>query len=1044
MSDDSISKKVLLDVQLAGDDVEAKMSGLATAINGVAASVKQLQTATKTSQTNLNEYTEKLAQSKLTAQQNREEITRLNLVRRQEKDAIDKAKGAIVAAKGSYDEAQKSLTALGRAIKSAEGGFRSTDPVIQAQIAKYKQLNKELGEFDKKLGNHQRNVGNYEGALEKVSSQLDRLLPGFGQLQGILKGAVQGFSALGKGAAEAGEAGVGAEVAIEGAAVAAGAAIAAVAAAIVAEGSYLLQFQKYADGLSKTWEGLKAGAMSAMNSINGVGRETGKTKGAAVDMGISFALAFSQAYTAQGEILKTNREIQVDAVTTQIENDKIRKDMLVIMNLKSDELTFQNAYNEAHALTVKQYDREKEAQDKLHKGLIDRATAAYKIDKDDLKALYDIKGGYEAILKVTQKLVNNSDINASFLNEMVESAKKGVEIEGHYKTVEQLEKNKADRKQARLDKEHAKELSLAEKEAQELAKIKQETEQAESERLASITRMLDFQREAFGKELSDADEHYRQLIFKQQQFIERQEVLVNSKKSTPKVKAAAQKAIGAGRNTITQLQKERYADIEKITVEHNRQMIEIAAKGALDLKAVQIAGLNNLQEKELETIENNFDQKMLLLEKNDATYQDTLRKLAKEIADTEAVVDNPKTSKKDKGIAENQLFALKAELNEQRVLLGQNADLVIAYEKQKTKAIDQTNKKYADQKRLQQDDINLLKSTKSAENAGPFGKADKNLESDEIQKVKDEKTQELNQEGLTEKQRQLIIEQSEKKIDDIKKRHQQARKEMALDAFGQIENAAFSIIQQSLARQAQATQVSLNKQRDHDLQNTALTSTQKYAISEKYRIKEGQAKVKQFKQEKELAIVKGIIDTASAVIKAAPNPFLMALAGITGALEIGVIAAQKPPAFAQGGTFKSDGKGAVLPGYSKADNVNATLRSGEAVVVSEAMRDPWAKSVVSAINQAYGGRSFDSTLPVTWTKPGFAAGGVFNNYLPTGDNGLRPQINVSAGRMHPDDIGNIVGGLSSAISRMPAPVVDVKDVNRQQGLLAQATDRLTY
>lgn len=69
--------------------------------------------------------------------------------------------------------------------------------------------------------------------------------------------------------------------------------------------------------------------------------------------------------------------------------------------------------------------------------------------------------------------------------------------------------------------------------------------------------------------------------------------------------------------------------------------------------------------------------------------------------------------------------------------------------------------------------------------------------------------------------------------------------------------------------------------------------------------------------------------------------------------------------------YKSDGKGAILPGYATKDDTNAYLRSGEAVVVSEAARDPQTRSLLSAINVAYGGNPFPGT------GKGYAMGGVY-------------------------------------------------------------------
>lgn len=97
------------------------------------------------------------------------------------------------------------------------------------------------------------------------------------------------------------------------------------------------------------------------------------------------------------------------------------------------------------------------------------------------------------------------------------------------------------------------------------------------------------------------------------------------------------------------------------------------------------------------------------------------------------------------------------------------------------------------------------------------------------------------------------------------------------------------------------------------------------------------------------------------------------VAEITGALSIAGVVAQAVAGFSKGGVFESDGKGGALSGFSPVDNINARLRSGEGIVVSEAMRDPQARAAVSSINVAYGGRPFSGTN----TTGGFAEGGIF-------------------------------------------------------------------
>jgi hypothetical protein len=148
------------------------------------------------------------------------------------------------------------------------------------------------------------------------------------------------------------------------------------------------------------------------------------------------------------------------------------------------------------------------------------------------------------------------------------------------------------------------------------------------------------------------------------------------------------------------------------------------------------------------------------------------------------------------------------------------------------------------------------------------------------------------------------------------------------------------------------------------------------------------------------------------------------------AAQVAKIAAQKPPAYAAGGLhYSSDGRGGVLPGYSRSDNTNAFLRSGEGIVVSEAMREPWARNLVSAINVGFGGRDFSTTT----TGKGFAVGGIFtdggnaNRYYNQPVNDNKNLANTIAYQM---------------INNFPPVYVDVKDVNNQQNILAQTINRV--
>ncbi|QKJ28482.1 hypothetical protein HQ865_01470 [Mucilaginibacter mali] len=153
-----------------------------------------------------------------------------------------------------------------------------------------------------------------------------------------------------------------------------------------------------------------------------------------------------------------------------------------------------------------------------------------------------------------------------------------------------------------------------------------------------------------------------------------------------------------------------------------------------------------------------------------------------------------------------------------------------------------------------------------------------------------------------------------------------------------------------------------------------------------------------------------------------------AIAVAAGASSLAGIVKQKP-GFAKGGHYTSDGRGALLSGYSHTDDTNAYLRSGEAVVVSEAMRNPWARNLVSAINVAHGGRDFSVANP----GRGYAIGGIYtdggnaNRYYNQPVNDVKDLANTVAYQM---------------INNFPPIYVDVKDVNNQQNILAQTVNRV--
>ncbi|HXP53142.1 MAG TPA: hypothetical protein VN922_24575, partial [Bacteroidia bacterium] len=973
---DQIEKKVLASLEVNSDGVQTSMSSLKTTIEAVATATKELQALTKQSATSFNGYSEALAKSKLSAQQNREEITRLNLAKKQEKDAIDKAKGSIIAAKGSYDEAQKSLTALGRAIKSAEGGFKSTDPAIQKQIADYKKLNSELTAFDKKLGNHQRNVGNYEGALSGLSAKINQLIPGFSQFQNILQGAARGFNVMGSATktagsavAETGEAAEGAEAStlgLSGAAVGLTVGFAAVAAGAAGVIAYLKDISTFSDGVSNIWAGMKAQWVQFGNNIANNGFWKGFFE--------STQDAYNEAKLLNQAMIDLNRTMLASDVQTNKENQHIATQMLKMRNLHTTAKQAEDIFNDIQATAKKQFQRTSKEAEEGYNIVANKIKLNAGLTRDELTIL--AREGVEAAEKFKKEGKHISDeLIADFAKfQMARTNAQAIQDQ-----IDQRAQNREDQKIAKNKAADDKAEREREKAENDLLEAKRAAEELIQERGAALTKMLQDQQEAFARELSTTDEHYRQLIFKQQEFIIKQEELRNKTKS-PAAKAQFTKNIAAAQGLIGTYKEGNAADIDKQVTDYYRKQAEAIQKGQEELAALQIGNIQDVNRRELALLDQRQENEQAAYKKEQDLLAENVNRLQNEVKTARGA----------------ELAALKADLDQQLTLQGINQDKSLASLKSYELARKEAIKRASDEELELRDQTAVLKA--KFNNAS--GTNESGVLAAEQKQLLDQYNIEVSQKGLTDAKK---LELEQKYLNDKQALDQQyTKKQQAyeIEIAQTVANGAFQILEQSLARSAQANELYLNRQKEHDLQNRSLTETQKYEVQEKYRILAGKQKVKEFKQEQAIALAKGAIDTAAAILKASPNVPLMVLAGITGAIQEGIIAAQRAPAYAKGGmhSYKSDGKGGVLPGYSKTDNTNAYLRSGEAVVVSEAMRDPWAKSVVSAINQAYGGRAFDSTVPVGWVKPGFAAGGVFNNYLPTGDNGLRPSISTGSSR----------------------------------------------
>ena len=194
---------------------------------------------------------------------------------------------------------------------------------------------------------------------------------------------------------------------------------------------------------------------------------------------------------------------------------------------------------------------------------------------------------------------------------------------------------------------------------------------------------------------------------------------------------------------------------------------------------------------------------------------------------------------------------------------------------------------------------------------------------------------------------------------------------------------------------------SLDAQLQAQLISQEKYNQEKEKINADFKANERKIRQEQWKKDQQAAIIEATINTAVAITANLANPFLAALAGVAGALEIAAIAGQTMPAFAKGGAVLSGQKIGANHGVpitrSNGDNLLATVRTGE-VILNEAQQN------------ALGGAATFARIGV----PGFASGG----------------ISVADGSISTKNVEsyNQQVQLQQYFKSMPAPRVIVQDI----------------
>ena len=264
----------------------------------------------------------------------------------------------------------------------------------------------------------------------------------------------------------------------------------------------------------------------------------------------------------------------------------------------------------------------------------------------------DIKNAKEneRIITGQQALNSKKDFQA-----ITDAKNRVTETSNAYKLEEQGIENRESRLEKNKERAGARAAALAQKEAEDLAAANAGLAQANSERLHSITKMLQDEMDGFAKELSMLDESYREKLFKEQAFQAKMQVLADKTKS-PAARAKFLQAKRASEANEKTNAEQQAADRLKLIEANNEKMYEAVLKGDLELKQLQNESQQNQLTQKLATEDLKLDVTLDGLEKEKAVLEKSIR-------------ENKESVTKATG---DELAAIQSTLDRELILLKQN------------------------------------------------------------------------------------------------------------------------------------------------------------------------------------------------------------------------------------------------------------------------------------------------------------------------------------------------------------------------------------
>lgn len=222
---------------------------------------------------------------------------------------------------------------------------------------------------------------------------------------------------------------------------------------------------------------------------------------------------------------------------------------------------------------------------------------------------------------------------------------------------------------------------------------------------------------------------------------------------------------------------------------------------------------------------------------------------------------------------------------------------------------------------------------------------------------------------LTESEKELIRARYAQKEKELRDAYNREQVQKVQDTVRQLNTIYLDLVQARLNKEMSANDEKENRaiaELDKRLKAGAISEEQyaveKQRIQQEHDAQERELKRQAFLKNQEAAFIENIINTAVAVVKAAPNPFLMTLAAAAGVASGILIKSQKPPEYGKGvlldGPLHSDSSKGMPIVNPYTGQVQAYVEGGEAVLSRSTVTNNWpivSKLLDSSMN--YNGKS---------------------------------------------------------------------------------------